>query len=365
MNFFIQISKYNLNLFLSKVNDINKLLHKNELKDIEYKIAKENDILKINISCEQDFLSKKQFKYIGNVKWKNNVKYCSSTSEEQQVFTLINEINEKHICSCCNTNRKRKAYYVFKDVNNNVVYIGSSCSKQYFGIDIENYLNCCDIIKNDICDNDSLKTHNGYMLEHVLAAAYIATERWQKYVSKKYSDKTTTLQVLNILNNEHELKNAIYEFASKFDYKNEVEKIKLLQKKSECDYDFNVQNQLFDCDGCLNTVIMNPNFIIYELYKSYKKAPVWKEEYYANIGDNIEITLNVISAKTINGFYGTTVLYTFSSNENHCFKAFINNKKLLDKLSENETHNVVCKIKKHESYNGIKQTQISNIKVKE
>lgn len=81
----------------------------------------------------------RDYRYIGSVRFEGGVKQ-TSCRDEAYADAFINF--REGICDHCGTkNRNRKAYYLF-EVDGKVIQVGSTCVKEYFGIDSMRYLEC-------------------------------------------------------------------------------------------------------------------------------------------------------------------------------------------------------------------------------
>lgn len=98
------------------------------------------EFININVDGLETFKrDDKEYRFIGTVNYADGIKSVKCLEDE-----FINHFNSNStICDHCHTNRMRKCYYLFADDENNVIRIGSSCAKEYFGIDIASYLSFC------------------------------------------------------------------------------------------------------------------------------------------------------------------------------------------------------------------------------
>lgn len=77
----------------------------------------------------------KDYRFIGNIKYQGGIKQVSCLDEKYIEYFD----RDYKICDHCHTNRYRKSYNLF-EANGKVIQIGSSCSKDYFGYDVEKFL---------------------------------------------------------------------------------------------------------------------------------------------------------------------------------------------------------------------------------
>ena len=81
----------------------------------------------------------KDYRFIGSINYTDGIKTIHCLEDE----FISHFENNSTVCDHCNTSRKRNGYYLFADDDNKVIRIGSSCAKEYFGINVANYLSVC------------------------------------------------------------------------------------------------------------------------------------------------------------------------------------------------------------------------------
>lgn len=78
----------------------------------------------------------KEYRYIGNIQYHDGIKQISCLDE-----TYIEFFDRDYkVCDHCHTNRPRKRYNLFES-GRKVIQIGSTCSQDYFGYDVDKFLN--------------------------------------------------------------------------------------------------------------------------------------------------------------------------------------------------------------------------------
>lgn len=78
----------------------------------------------------------KEYRYIGNIQYHDGIKQISCLDE-----TYIEFFDRDYkVCDHCHTNRPRKRYNLFES-GGKVIQIGSTCSQDYFGYDVDKFLN--------------------------------------------------------------------------------------------------------------------------------------------------------------------------------------------------------------------------------
>lgn len=84
-------------------------------------------------------VGKQGVSYLGLVSYDDNIPHISSETSDYNLFTYIPK-NRVAVCDHCGSKRDRVKYFFFLE-NNEVKIIGSTCVKEYFGIDVEQVLN--------------------------------------------------------------------------------------------------------------------------------------------------------------------------------------------------------------------------------
>ena len=78
----------------------------------------------------------KEYRYIGNIQYHDGIKQISCLDETYIEFFD----RDYNVCDHCHTNRSRKRYNLFES-GGKVIQIGSTCSRDYFGYDVDKFLN--------------------------------------------------------------------------------------------------------------------------------------------------------------------------------------------------------------------------------
>ncbi len=85
-------------------------------------------------------------------------------------------------------------------------------------------------------------------------------------------------------------------------------------------------------------------------------------EHYGNLKDRVEIEIEVVSKRYIEGYYGTVCIVKMLDNDGRTIMWFANTTVDMDK---GEKYRIKGTIKKHDEYNGWKQTHLSRVAVLE
>lgn len=124
--------------FLKKI-DFTTHVKGERFKDDIHDIA---DVEFINIEVNGMEVFKRdehEYQYIGSISYVDDMKtvYCIDDSYIEYFK------DDSRICDHCKTARKRNGYHLFADENGKVIRVGYSCAKEYFGLDVANYLSVC------------------------------------------------------------------------------------------------------------------------------------------------------------------------------------------------------------------------------
>lgn len=361
VNTFKIIVRYsNENAFYNKIENLTKQM--NELEGIlEVKELERNIMgIKYNVTCNID-IKIPNYKIVA-VNRLNVDKYIYSQIDN--TVEVPENIKTLYVCQHCNTNRKRKMYYIFyNEVNNNFMVVGSSCCKTYFGIDIEKVLNKYQKVLNTIGGyaGDTLYSPVG------IISKVVAFDELYKTEYKAYNTYKDVL-VDNIL-----------EYHKKHDLINYFEKNQneLFKKASETiQYILDMPNEnnseyLKNLKDVLSNEWMDKKFIKYILYctklveidKDKKRIKETKNPsgYVGEIKDRLDLTLTVTNIIELDNYYSndTTYMYLFTDKENNVFKWVTS----AIKLDKDKTYKIKGTVKQHTEYKGIKQTVLTRCKI--
>lgn len=279
-------------------------------------------------------------------------------------------VKNTYICNHCNTNRKRKMYYIFhNEKTNNFVSVGSTCCKEYFGIDIEKVFKKYDTLLQSMdgyfIDNEIkiIKTSVNHVISKILA--YDKINDTNKYPYKSYkSNLYECVSELGLnsnyieeyeyyLNNETELKKEAGEI---------IEYVLNMENKENSEYINNLKN-------IFKNEYMDVKFTKYILYSTklvaidkFKKQPkkeVQPSNYIGEIKDKVELELTLYNTVTLDGFYGISYIYLFKDKQGNIFK-WVTNTVVLE---DDRTYTIKGTIKAHEEYKGTKQNVLTRCKV--
>lgn len=287
----------------------------------------------------------------------------------------------KSICEHCHSDRERNKTVLLQDDTGNIKQVGTTCIKEYTGIDGLDIISAYQDIHNIIIDNNNLN------------ADFDRIGNYPKYKST-FDYLSICIELINSegytkepTNNRQTTKNASWDLLEK-EYKASEQSKQLAH--NVIDY-FN--NNTFDeSQNFLNNIKLYlsqeytkaSGFIAYA-YIAYQKQMEYEakkqaeqsnkksSEYIGKIGDKIQIELTLkkrIAYETNYTYYGgTSYIYIFEDNKGNQYKW--NSAKFLEKIvnneyiaiNENDSLKLKGSIKALEEYKGTKQTVLTRCKV--
>ena len=85
-------------------------------------------------------------------------------------------------------------------------------------------------------------------------------------------------------------------------------------------------------------------------------------EHFGTIKERLELNVTCTGIHTTVGYYGTTFIYKMTDSDGRRFTWFTS---IGDAMGMNEELKIVGTIKKHDEWNGLKETHLSRVKVVE
>lgn len=280
----------------------------------------------------------------------------------------------KSICEHCNTDRQRNKTVLLRDANGNIKQVGTTCIKEYTGIDAADIIALYADIHDIIIDNNKLimgyddyinYPHNYVKTLDYLTACidlinnkgYIKNEEqgtptkvkaWETTLrgeqDKKYEQ--TAQQVIDYF------KNANFDESQNF-----LQNIKVMLSQEYCK----------ESGFIAYAYIAYNKQIEYENKKKAEQEHNALSDYVGNVGDKVQIELtlkNVYAYETSYNGYNTTIqhIYIFTDSNGNCYKW--NTANGIEK-NIGEQCKIKGSIKGHEDYKGQKQTVLTRCKVLE
>lgn len=368
------LNQFELTVSHTKFNQFDK-----DIKRLKNKLEKLGGILEVELIdvriCEKTYSIKSSLELkIPNYKLiainrLNLDKYIYMQLDNS--ITVPDDIKELYTCQHCNTNRKRKMYYImYNDIDNKFMVLGSNCSKQYFGLDIEKYLKQYQYTiqfleaygENEI-NKDAVDVL--YTVEKIVANDLFYSLENKNYSTYKYDLYDNVLN-FGFSSDTEELRQ-YYKTNTAVINKKAVETIEYILNMDNTENNEYIRN----LKDILSNELMDKKFIKYILYctklvqidKSKKKIkPAVKPSgYIGQIKDRLDLTLTVTNIIELDNYYSndTTYMYLFTDKENNVFKWVTS----AIKLDKDKTYKIKGTVKQHTEYKGIKQTVLTRCKI--
>ena len=276
-------------------------------------------------------------------------------------------------CDHCTSLRKRNKTILLQDKNGNIKQVGTSCIKEYTGIDgtdiISGYQEintiCLEDCKIDFANIGEYRKNITETINYLTACIQLITENG-------YNKETTKYDAFII--------------AKKEEQNNKYQKTanQVIQYFTEHDY---TDNFLLNIKTILLQKYTKPSGFISYAYLAYKKelendvkkalkqAEAEKSNYIGNIGDKIQIKLKLKNKYSYETNYtycgGISYIYIFMDDKGNQCKW--NTSKYLEKIVNDEYMPIQIDdiitlkgtIKNHVEYNGTKQTELTRCKIME
>jgi hypothetical protein len=274
----------------------------------------------------------------------------------------------KSICEHCNSDRQRNKTVLLQDRDGNIKQVGTTCIKEYTGIDAIDVIAAYQDIHDIIIDNNRLYTD------------YESISRFPRYI-KTIDYLTACIELINkegySKDELHPTKSRAWEIALKntqdSKYQEAAQTVIDYFKNSTFDES---QNFLQNIKVSLSQEYAKQSGFIAYAFVAYNKQieidakkkaeqeEKAKSEYVGNVGDKIQKELTLINKYTYETnytYYGEThVIYVFADSDGNIYKW--NTQNAIDS-DINSNVKIKGSIKGHEEYNGQKQTVLTRCKI--
>lgn len=306
----------------------------------------------------------KDYKYIGRVTFDEGVKFIDCV--DNGYIEYFGDKFREGVCDHCGTTRKRNSYCLFV-ADGNVIQIGSTCVEKYFGISVNKYLETLGDVLNvfEDCPNwdEFVKSRGGdncYLpFEEVAAMTDCVTQGFKVW---KKCDEYGTLGTADTI--RQMIRDCKFEYAEHKRAITREEAISYWAGQNTTAFSLNVLS-------ALNAEWVPMRFLgvyIYGIFAAGKDKYTQKiqketselNEHYGNVGEKIEHEMVLDRVSEIDGIYGPTFVCNFHDKEGRKFVWFASRCPDVDcgvSLSVKGT------VKKHEEFNGTKQTVITRCKI--
>jgi hypothetical protein len=290
-----------------------------------------------------------EHQFIGIIDWSEGIRIVKSYRD--------NLDTDKHECDHCHTKRQRNKIFIVEDKNGKLLYIGSSCVKEYLKVDpavleyIGNFPEPGDGEKEDYGKK------SGFNLESFLAVAIDTIEKHGFAAAQAVETVPTAVRVL------YAIKNGEYHCLSeeiKARARAMIDFIKTVEPQGKT-YIFNIlemiENNYVPISG-INTAASIPVF-----YKRITETMESGGEWVGKIGEKIEIEVEFIKKYYKDTLYGMMKIMTFKDKNGNIFVWFTNSS-ASNYFEEDKTYTLTGTIKSHDLYGKMKQTILTRVKIK-
>jgi hypothetical protein len=288
-------------------------------------------------------------------------------------------------CDHCNTKRARNQVHLFRDKNGKEIMVANSCSQDYFGIDVSGKIASilwyrANIVKefgdlggyiaNDFDVEEYTKLVFGIIHRDGGYKKTVPGDAFEPYqMGTKDIARCCTIKDINNIQDSRGLDSAYAE----------RENVMRIADENGFDFDEYISYwENIDVNG--NTFINNCRSAVFsdDDKEGFRAYSVWhivkaewdkktKEteaknslnEYIGEVGAKIELTLTVHKYRLIESDYGSSIFVSSFDTDGRNVVFFDN--KCRD-YEIGQVINVTAKVKKHEEYNGRKQTTIYYVK---
>lgn len=235
----------------------------------------------------------KDYRFIGNIKYQGGIKQVSCLDEKYIEYFD----RDYKICDHCHTNRYRKSYNLF-EANGKVIQIGSSCSKDYFGYDVEKfldiYLQTYFLVEKE--DRMDLEVYRGSLVQdfvtifNVIKNVTVDFTKWEK--KQEYDAPNSVDKIRGLLFDIEQIKKSNITFESVEE--GLLDRIRDYWNKQELSsFVINVREALKKDYATYESVGFY-SYAIFKAMKNIRKESVKKEEKLSEYKEGDRPTLNVV-----------------------------------------------------------------------
>lgn len=388
----VEISTTNPNKVDEKIKKLNKKIkYPNKIKILEYtnhdeKIEVDEGIyknvkfydFKIEIP-ENEIIKQKGYEFLAIIeKSPGEENYIFIQDKTEKFDEIKSLVDEGYIrCDHCEIDRYRKKGFVFEK-ENELFIIGSSCVKEYFGIDIVSELESlaeCYISLNDpmiICDDDYFdavrKNKSDYYYIRELFAIGTAIILTEGFISKSKAIQELKASTLDIVRHVLERRGSLTEqqisirnkYRTLEEFKKFLQYFRNIDPSNDFEHNLKIAVETFDTTKA--------GLIVYGIFKYLldkviePKKEKRTNEFIGKVGERGEFVLKFKHIKKIDSYYGVCFLVNFedkSGNEVIWWAS-----KPFD-FETNKTYKVKGRVKDHSIYNNRKQTVLTRCKIEE
>lgn len=271
-------------------------------------------------------------------------------------------------CDHCQSRRIKKYSYIIENTTTQqTMQVGKTCMKDFFGKDITSFMSWfswSEKFFDELFDEDSefYKTDRNafrYPITEAVAVAFASTEEYGYHNSQsnyptKYDIDTYFFgdsgRAITLEPKHHEQAAAAIKWASEQDASTN-DFIAAVQSLIQLD---SVPARFFGYAAGIVPFYQNSQ-------RQQKEAVDVLNQHFGEIKDRLDMTLTLKTERTFEGSYGITHIYTFLDAHNRTVVWFASRNMGFE---VDETIVAAATIKNHSEYKGVKQTNVTRLKVK-
>lgn len=347
-----------------------------ERKDVSYFIS----MVDVDIDTES-FKPIKGYQFIASIEHTENGNIISKIPVGYEIPKRYRDSG--HFCDHCKTNRFRKnTFIVFNEKKKTFVQVGSTCIKDYLGINLDLIATRFGFLDELTSAGDekgfsrewieprySLETFIATALNIISIDGYVSGKKQWETEGAYQATGGTTMSVLNgPYGKINEKEREWYRLRREFSEENKAEALTIIewvkQQPITEDYYYN-----------LNTIIKNnwvkskisnlaaSMIISYRIAmdKMVKKREYAKSEYIGKEGEKITVTATALKTFWCESKFGTMYIHNFVTEKGERLVWYNS----ADNIEQDVVYEITATVKKHQLYKDMKQTVILRPKIKE
>lgn len=276
-------------------------------------------------------------------------------------------------CEHCNINRYRKDVYIVRNTTNNEqIQVGKTCLQDYLGVNNPEKLLKKFKYWKEIKDLNFTKSiEEWYSVEAVLAYGNAVIRQYGFNPKSSEHGEPTSNIVWKILNpSPNNLEEQILAKSVRDEDYTVAKKVMefISNNKSHSNYFYNLK-VLVEAEQCKLQHLGILVSAVHVYNKETQKQKIQKEklnEFYGDVGDKVELDdLTLTNWKVVSGHYGYTDMVTFEDSQGRTFLTYYSGNNIDWHTVKDMSPTIKGTIKKHNKYNGIKQTVLTRVKIKQ
>ncbi len=383
------LNKMELGKLADVINNVNKIFKKAKLTETaSYKVIREYQVtvesetgLPFDVTYyeteilipQSEVLVMKGYNYLGTITEDASGATTLFTNTEKSIMHLAKERR----CDHCHTNHFRKIVHIFEKDGIEVV-IGSKCSKDFFGYDIEKFINSIYKVSDimTVYDDECMGSRGYYqnMFGEILNIALYVLLNDGGY-KKDFGDGNSTKEHINAI---------LYLFTETKLTDKELEERRIISAKIKAtveahkdllievtdywhtlqpstDFEYNVKSKMEVMSDSSPALIACAIWtILKKKIELVQEKAVVKDEFFGEIGKRYKaVDLKLMKYFTYESGYGTGTCYIFNTTEGVLVKWMTNtsyNWEIGEDIKADFT------VKKHDTWKEKKQTMIGRLK---